>query len=133
MYQLTELGQHLLHDPIQGSVEDKENILQSYGIFDSLLPQKTIRTFRNEQWSNYDAMHCFFHCLLFMMRKVSVKRRVILSCQFIFKLYEKQNVSVMKECISGQIMSLMFIYSVKTKYLSLAMLVIFTELLLLFL
>ena len=38
---LTERDRNLLHDPIHGTAEDRENILQSYGIFDPLLPRKT--------------------------------------------------------------------------------------------
>ena len=32
-YKLTEVDRNLLHDPIHGTAEDRENILQSYGIF----------------------------------------------------------------------------------------------------
>ena len=46
-YKLTEGDRNLIHDPIQGTAEDRENILQSYGIFDPLLPRKTRRILRN--------------------------------------------------------------------------------------
>ena len=46
-YKLNEGDKNILHGPIHGTAEDRENILQSYGIFDPMLPYKTMRTLIN--------------------------------------------------------------------------------------
>ena len=46
MHKLTEGDHNILHDPIHGTAENRENILKPYGIFDPMFHRKTMRTLR---------------------------------------------------------------------------------------
>ena len=84
-YQLTEGDLSLLHGPIHGPGEDRENILQYYGIFDYLLPWKTMCTLKNEQWLNDDVINCLLKLLAFCDERIQCEKRSPFYISFIVK------------------------------------------------